>query len=295
MAAFKFERKLCLNDVFVPLETREMEFSDIHGITGEEDFEGSFNLLNLRATHDAHWLQKALKLPAKWWVRNQAKLPLMHDISEAIMQSKKTKGGAARLPRQEHLVVAIRVRERVLLVQNSTRCQTIAIKDGDEPEVLTWLLEQIQKDVALDTTAAPASPRGSSVPQKKSREDLEPCDTFTDEALETLRKHPACSRAWFLPSRSAIKVSKHSKGAQSFTLTSKKRKKAQAADCTEAWGEWQAHVSEVVASAIRFLEQADQPEETLEDDADPPENLKAEEAEESDKKAEDVAENLEGK
>ena len=34
MAAFKFERKLCLNDVFVPLETREMEFSDIHGITG---------------------------------------------------------------------------------------------------------------------------------------------------------------------------------------------------------------------------------------------------------------------
>ena len=74
------------------------------------------------------WIRKAFFFGggSRWWVLQQAKVPLLDEIREGISHNK-----AARF-RQPNVVVALQIRGRVVLVKNHPRQATLAVKKGTE-------------------------------------------------------------------------------------------------------------------------------------------------------------------
>ena len=151
--AWNLEKKLCLNDTVVPLESVAMDFDDIHSLLPDlEASEHTFSLLSLKATEPGLWLTKLFKPNLKfaqrrqWWSRLPS-MPLLQEITSAIAKGKQNSGLAARLPRRPKLVVAIEIRGKVILVVNHTRHITLAFQEGQEAEYLDWFLTELRKDI----------------------------------------------------------------------------------------------------------------------------------------------------
>ena len=163
MQSFPVERKMCLQNRALPLVTREMEFEDIHSVGARDLGTENFECLPLRTSMEAPWLSKFFKKPAKWWLHNGSKVPLVREIRETIETGKVRKGGASRLSKRADIVVAINVRGKVILVQNTTLpvtlCWPTNTDDGDEGiEVVKWFLEEFSCLLQAKKPGFPSNP-----------------------------------------------------------------------------------------------------------------------------------------
>ena len=77
------------------------------------------DLDSFKVTADIMWLCNACGITRVWWLKNSSKLPLLQQIKALIKSNKPQKGTThQRLPRYPDTLVPLRVRGKVLLVQN---------------------------------------------------------------------------------------------------------------------------------------------------------------------------------
>ena len=90
------------------------------------------------------WLERALDLPARWWILNSKSVPLLQEILYLI-GSLKSKGTAKTtedlIRRRSNMVVGLEIRHHLILVVNDARSVTLAldvedIDDHNTPLVL---------------------------------------------------------------------------------------------------------------------------------------------------------------
>ena len=210
MPNFVLERQLCLNGVSVPLVLKNMEYEDIHGC-GEEAFEDLVDLdcLPLKSTMDSKWLEKAFKLPARWWVLNASRVPLLQEIREAIEKGKVRTGGASRLSKKSNIFVSIRVRGEAFLVVNTIVPVTLCAPQGSLENTLLWFLSEFNKDLSGLLQNPKQSSSSSAGPSKgtKRTERLNVREKeILEERLQTLRDHPRCLVVHFSPSNSSLRI-----------------------------------------------------------------------------------------
>lgn len=268
MPPFTLKYRMCLNDLAVPFVERSLAFHDLHNLA-EGDIENQeFLILSLKASADVRWLERAFDLPARWWINHHGSVPLLLEIRQAIETKKVKSGGGSRLPKLPTAIVAIHIREKVILVQNQTLFLSLAFKPGEEIEALQWFLEELEKDIEkLQNKAAPQTtqeqdddtqepPRFSK--QQKHRVGHEE-HQVVQASLNKLLEHSECLRASFLSSRGSFRVIKKDKSSSEFLVSGlmKKRKVAQNRDDDDAWEGMNTKFDKAVASALVFLEGGD--------------------------------------
>jgi hypothetical protein len=239
--------RICVNDMAVPFVVRTSLFRDINGLSIGDSDGGEFLMVCLKAIGDVTWLMKYLDLPVRWWAINAgpSTVPLMCEIIEAIKVNKITKGRGCRFERQQHSIIAIRIRGRVIFVLNNVRDLNIAWKAGDEISGLKWLLLEFEADFARRHEWENRGTAGSSADRRKrsrteeelsddSDADPEVLDEFPLEppppppssskqqrhylghhehqvvqsSITSLEEHAACKKAKFVPSRTSFMVTK---------------------------------------------------------------------------------------
>ena len=214
---------LTLNNLVVPVVQKDMHFIDPYAIAGDldMDLENSKNIsiVNFKATADMHWFEKTLGFKEKrWWVHNHCKIPLLLEIREAIQNKKPKAGSTARMPREAGSMVFVRVRDRLLCVQNITNLVMLGLIGSpgaspgtpeDQVAVLKWFLNELRMDIEnLETT------QHSVVHKKATKHSVEePEEDIMNEIIETIQDHPQCLRVCFAPSRRSFKVVKKDKSS----------------------------------------------------------------------------------
>ena len=162
-ATLDFKLTWTLNDFAVPLETKTKSVLDPHHLAEDLvphleniDEEVEMSIVSFKDSADMRWFLKALKLGAKWRIAHCGQLPLLLEIRKIIKDQKITKGAGARLPRQSDSMVLIKVRERILFVQNISSHVALGLRGTpgatpgtlvDELGVLKWFSQELQKDV----------------------------------------------------------------------------------------------------------------------------------------------------
>ena len=229
MAMLHVARRLCVNDCAVPTEDTELSFVDPYGLASEPDEALAVSLVDLKATANITWLQQAFKLPARWWVRNHHRVPLVLEIQKLIRDQKATKGGQARLPRNHKSLLPLQVRGKILWFMNDSRSVVLAVRN-ERLDDFHWFLQELVKDVqehvlGQDDDQEPAGRRkgGGEIP-----EDLQ---DPVHETLQTLREHPQCLSAVWMPARLSFRVHRKSdKSMKELRVKDLKRKRSQAAE-----------------------------------------------------------------
>ena len=147
MAVLEVARSLCLGEHAVPMERVSLPWVDPYNCaTMTEEFV-VVSLVKFKASGSKRWLEQGLHLPSKWWLRNHATLPILQEILELIRSQKPKTGGQSRLPRNHQSMIALKVRGRILLFQNDSRCVILGVLDGDEGLAdFRWFLEELSKD-----------------------------------------------------------------------------------------------------------------------------------------------------
>jgi len=271
MPPFALEYRLCLNDMALPLVRRAMDFEDIHHLAGGDSGEQDFVCLELKATADVRWLEKAFQLPVRFWKAHHFEVPLLQEMRQAIDSGKVRKGGGSRLPRRPDAVVAIRVRDRVILIQNKTSGLALVSKPDEQRETFQWFLEELQKDLEKlkdqhenlhdqQAETASSSTQPSLRKQKRLASDMEE-ENIIEAAVTKLREHPLCSRATFLPSRDSFRVLRTDRKSSEIFVPGcrKKRQSAREQQDDEAWDNLRSSFDQGVNLAIEFLAGADSP------------------------------------
>ena len=269
--SFVLEKRLCLNAMAVPFFVQTLDFAD-------HDSE-EVMCLDLKATAEARWLEVGLNLPVRWWRCRHKDVPLLAEMKEAINRGKEKKGAAARVPRRPLIVVAITVRGREILVQNSTEPLTlVATKaEGDARASLQWFLEELQADLeesprlkllrepepqpqAPQEPQEPQAPQQEQGPRRKTqqkhlRDDSEEQAMIT-QALATLLAHPKCLKAHWRPSRNAFFVCRDDHENSEFIAVGsfKHRKAAQGRGDDQSWEALRVTYHQAVSRAVEFLE-----------------------------------------
>ena len=250
MATLCVQQRLCLNDMAIPLVAGPpLAVTDPLGLLDEDLEEITVSLVSFKATGSMQWLQAGLSLPSKWWVCNHHRVPLCGEILESIKHLK-PKGAKRLLPRSNKDLVAIRVRGKILLVQNEPRSVTLGLRAGKEQDELLWFLQELQKDVE----ALHAGDSDSSHKYKRSKLEVPEEDdgTLADEVLAEVRAHPLCKVALWLPSRNTIRVVLRNGGQSEFTVKDLKKKRQQALEHDDLAGVRQAF-SLAAQSALEHL------------------------------------------
>ena len=268
--SFVLEKRLCLNAMAVPFFVQTLDFAD-------HDSE-EVMCLDLKATAEARWLEVGFNLPVRWWRCRHKDVPLLAEMKEAINRGKEKKGAAARVPRRPLIVVAITVRGREILVQNSTEPLTlVATKaEGDARASLQWFLEELQADLeesprlkmrepepqpqAPQEPQEPQAPQQEQGPRRKTqqkhlRDDSEEQAMIT-QALATLLAHPKCLKAHWRPSRNAFFVCRDDHENSEFIAVGsfKHRKAAQGRGDDQSWEALRVTYHQAVSRAVEFLE-----------------------------------------
>ena len=207
-----FKLTWTLNGLEVPLEKRAAAVVDPENLAGEAPGAGQvfahpcaraqFTLVNLKASADMGWFYKALGLRLKWWKEKRARLPLLLEIRQSIKERKGRAfaGSTRRLPRESEAMTLVKVRGKVLWVQNRSNFVTLGLRpresEGEVPresegEVLQWFVKELEKDVELLKAkgAARESLDSSEEPGEDSEESEdgeggESGDDCADEGLE---------------------------------------------------------------------------------------------------------------
>ena len=260
MAILDVKFRLTLNDFAVPVVKKTMPVIDPYQLSEGLDMnfedEVEISLLSLKATADMTWLQKALKLHHRWWVRNHSHIPLLLEIRELIKKNKVYKGSGARLPREHESMVLLKVRERIICVQNLPNIVILGLtgtpgapQGGPEDEVgaLQWFLQELQKDIGIlqGQEQEPADPsKVSKTPVAEEHQDA------VEECIKSLVKHPHCQRAWYIPSRRSFRVVKKDKSSSDFRVRAASKRKHGEQEDNE-----QFH--KALSAAMEFLEPSD--------------------------------------
>ena len=81
MPLLNLERKLCLNDIAVPLRSHTADFDDIHKVTesGDEEMQ-NFSIVDLKSNANVYWMMRAFKLNHKFWKSHSRDLPLIQEL-----------------------------------------------------------------------------------------------------------------------------------------------------------------------------------------------------------------------
>ena len=91
-----------------------------------EEMEADLVSFNSCAEH--WWIHQVLDLPSKWWVLRSSKTTLLLEIRELVKAKNKT--SSSRLPKQADCLVRLTVRNRLLVMQNSTSHMNLAPTDS---------------------------------------------------------------------------------------------------------------------------------------------------------------------
>ena len=225
MAQFVLERLLCLNGRPVPLVQSEAIVQDGAGPRIEKE---EIVIPELKSHSPMVWLENLFGLRHYWWKHHHNNVPLVLEMKQAILLHKVRKPGTAftREPRHPDDAVPISVRGRGILTLNHMMHLSLVCRPGGEVDTVQWFLEELTKDFdsqpdlklchrpdlddpgAGDHSASLAAspvPPGASAKKRKCLQNAEEQE-MVDEVLGTLRAHPRCSQAFFLPSRNAIRL-----------------------------------------------------------------------------------------
>ena len=145
MAVLRATWTLCVNDQVVPLEQRVLAGVDPYYLNGPDfDEELQASLVHFKCTSEMTWLEKALEKPARWWVCNAQKIPLLEEIKTLIKAKKPKKG----LPRNHKCLLALKVRGKIFYVVNNPHFVTLALTGHtDKARALLSFLDELQKDI----------------------------------------------------------------------------------------------------------------------------------------------------
>ena len=213
-------QKLCLNEHVVPLHRVTMDIADPHKLTQEGDTERQdLCLVDVSPNGPSYWLEKGFNLSTRWWRSNSSNLPLLAEIRDAIISGKPS-GPQARMPRRPNIVVAVKVRGQVILVQNSHKKLQLALPHGKEESLLSWFLEQLIGEVEAFTrkkrhiTPSESSGSSSSLSQcsSQTRKDKRgrKCDRREAKAIKQclmiFRANKHCKHAYWCASRNSFRI-----------------------------------------------------------------------------------------
>ena len=79
---------------------------------------------------------------------HSSKIPLLLEIRELIKAKKASQGSSSRLPKQQDCFVLLKVRNRILCIQNSTFTMSLALTGSVENKTgtLDWFLKELERD-----------------------------------------------------------------------------------------------------------------------------------------------------
>lgn len=211
---FVLENRLCLNGEPLPFEVLNTCLEDPLNIAGGDQDDQDFHLLSVKAGAEVHWLEKALHVRCRFWRKQHAFVPLVREMLKAIDEGKLRSEAAVRSSRRPGVVVAIKIRDKTVLVMNKPGL-VLALRPGAESATLHWFLEELAKDLERLGELGRACQPG---PRKKGRlsgglqvplaapdaEDV--IGTLVHPNLNAIRCHSQCHRALFLPSRGCFEV-----------------------------------------------------------------------------------------
>lgn len=212
MSTLNLQLLLCLDGVALPVVKESLPIIDPYELAGnlenislEEDL--PVDLLSFKASGDVHWLMPALGMPLRWWLSNSLQLALLQEIRDLIKDKKPSQGASKRLPKQQSSLVLLKVRGRILIMQNSQSLMNLALYGTleEKKDTLSWFIKELEQDKKnLQDQEEPE--QGHVI--KRSRSELVPPDlqSLVDSSLERLRQDPGCTGATYSPSRKAFKV-----------------------------------------------------------------------------------------
>jgi len=220
MSGIQVKRSLGVNDYVVPVEEVSVPWGDPFNLASHEDENMTVSLVNFKATGKHLWLEAALNVPARWWVRHRHQIPLLLEIQNQIRETRPKAGAAVRLPRNSKYLLPLQVRGKVLWFQNVSSTVILAVRD-EALQDLGWFLEQIKEDLK-ETPEDDAPPEAPALQRESIPEALK---TPVQESLQTLREHAACSSVSWLQSKLSFRVKrKHDKVLQDFRIPSLHKK-----------------------------------------------------------------------
>ena len=117
----KVETRLVWGEFLLPLESQRLDFVNIADVEGLAD-QDQLDVQLLSVKSHAAWIAQALALPHVWWRKYQKRIP---ELNEIILKIKNLKSEKRKLP---NAVVAIEIRGRQVLLQNTARNVKFALK-----------------------------------------------------------------------------------------------------------------------------------------------------------------------
>ena len=108
--------RLCVNEQTAPLVKKEMPFLDPYGLAEEMDLDledSEVSLVDFKATGDMAWLEQLLEKPARFWLQQHHKIPLLLEIRQLI-EAKKDLKKTTRLVGNHKCLIPLKVRGRIL-------------------------------------------------------------------------------------------------------------------------------------------------------------------------------------
>ena len=192
------QQKWALGDHVLPLERQVLDLVDPSQHPPEcREQDLGFLLLSLKTIDKALWLTEYLGVRSSWWRQLGLRQPLMQEMARGF--PKRVKGLLSA-----QMVIPIIVRGKEILVVNRRSPVTMAfVESKSDFESLTWFLGELKKDLCA-SEPVPRAPRSSEIADDDEQDEIE-------QVLEDLKRHPNCSKAWFLPSRQALEVHSNSK------------------------------------------------------------------------------------
>ena len=259
------QRRLCVNNLAVPVEEHTLDCMDPYQ-EGQGDEESlKVLLVHLKASGNMEWLCKGMGLPARWWVHNHHRVPLMCEILELIKKKRPTQGAQRLLPRQASSIMPLRIRGKVLWFQNQVRFVVLALRTGQESPDLQQFLEELQKDVEilLENEADP----GRSHKQKKVEVPDEEQEVV-QRALNLLEEHSSCKSAKYFPSRKVFQVILQDKSCAEFGVKDLNKKRQEALK-QEGIGCIETAYDKAMSAALNFLDGTEPLQLPLQQDGEP--------------------------
>ena len=82
MAVLEVAQRLCLGEHAAPVERLSLPFVDPYNLSTITAEFIVVSLVSFKASGSKGWLEQGLQVPARWWLRNHASLPILQEILE---------------------------------------------------------------------------------------------------------------------------------------------------------------------------------------------------------------------
>ena len=142
------------------------------------------------------------------------------------------------------------LRGKEILVRCVRTSPTFAfLEDNPDFKGLEWFLHELKQNLTTE------GGRQRKTKEKQSEDEEE--EMIIEEIMENIRGHGNCSKAWFLDSRSSIRVVARDERHKEFFLkdTKKKRRQALIQQDREGWDQLRSAFLEANDAVILFLDE----------------------------------------